>query len=115
MTPASNVVSITQAGFDDFWNLVPTHRRQRRKATESVWRRITGPGYRASLDLRNGEFEAAELKAAPDQIIAGWKQHLDTQIVPSTRWDKTPAYKDGGQYVRSPLKWLCEGGWEDCT
>ena len=85
----------------------------RRPATERIWRRITGPGYRASINLQNGEFEAAEFKATPQQIIAGWKRHLETQIVPSTRWDKTPQYKDGGQYVCSPLKWLCEGGWED--
>lgn len=99
--------------FDDFWSACP--KRAGKPLARAKFLAITSPdGLRTQmLDRDSNTYVALELKGTADELIAAMKRYRDTQIVPSTRWERKPLLKDGGKYTLHPATWLNRGRWQD--
>jgi len=65
------------------------------------------------FDRDSNSYVEVTLHATADELIRGMKAYRETQIVPSTRWDKVPKLKDEGRYTLHPATWLNRGRWQD--
>lgn len=95
--------------FEETWRLWP--RKDGKAIARSKYDAIIKGGFRTrTLDKSSGQFIELELTATADQILAGVKAYVDSQI------DKrTFRFKDDGKFVPHFATWLGRAGWEDCT
>jgi hypothetical protein len=99
----------TPSRFEEVWKLWP------RKDGKAVARAkfdgiVRGQFKTRTLDKSSGDFFALELTATADQIVAGAKAYLASQV------DKnTYRLKDGGKFIPHLSTWLGKAGWEDWT
>ncbi len=93
--------------FDEFWmNCI---KKIDRPLAKAKWDAITGPrGLETKmLDRDSGAYVPVHLQATPDELIAGMKRYVRTQI------DANFKLKDGGKFTCSPAVWLNRGRWMD--
>ena len=108
----SNVHSIARdpapVTFEDFWQNCP--KRCDKALARLKWDAITGPNglHTRMLDRDSGQYVEIELRATPEEILAGMKKYRDTQIDRNT-WK----LKDGGKFTCHPATWLNRGRWMD--
>lgn len=93
--------------FEDFWRAYP--KRVGKPLAKAKWDAITGGGLKTrTLDKDSGTYVEIELKATPDEIIAGAKKYAATQVD-----RQTYKLKDDGKFTCQPATWLNQGRWED--
>lgn len=100
-------VAAPQGDFEALWKV---WRRKDGKAVARVkYLEIIRGGYRTrTLDKSSGMFVEMELAANPEQILAGAKAYMDSQLD-----KKTFRLKDDGKFIPWLQTWLGRGGWED--
>lgn len=93
--------------FEEAWKLWP--RRDGKAIARTKYEAIVKGGFKSkTLDKSSGQFIEMDLSATEDQIIAGIRGYVDSQI------DKrTYRLKDDGKYVPHLATWLGRAGWED--
>lgn len=93
--------------FEEVWKLWP--RKDGKAVARAKFDAIVRGGFRAkTLDKSSGQFFDLELSATADEIIAGAKAYLASQI------DKnTFRLKDDGRFIPHLSTWLGAGRWED--
>ena len=108
----TNVVKLPAAVpdlFEEFWQAYP--RRIGKALARAKWKAITGPGLKTrTLDKDSGTYVEIELRATPDEIIAGAKRYYQANRLNGTG---QYGFKDGGRYLCQPAYWLNRGRWED--
>jgi hypothetical protein len=93
--------------FEEVWKLWPV------KAGKAIARTkfdaiVKGGFLSKTLDKSSGQFIEMELSASADEIIAGVKAYVASQI------DKrTYRFKDDGKFIPHLATWLGRAGWED--
>ena len=110
----SNVQSIfpapsaaPQSRFDEVWRLWPV-KAKRPLAKAKYEALLRGPFKTRTLDKDSGQFVDIELSASEDEIVAGIKAYLDSQID-----RKTFRMKDDGKYVPHLATFLNQGRFLD--
>lgn len=95
--------------FDAIWKAWP--RKDGKAIARAKYLAIIKGGFASkTLDKSSGQFIDMELSATPEQIAAGVKAYVDSQI------DKrTFRVKDDGKFVPHLATWLGRAGWEDFT
>jgi len=73
-------------GFEEFWALVPSHRRKEKPLVHARWK-------------------VAIKKEIPSRIHAAYRRHLDSED-----WTR-----DGGKYIPHPKNWLAHECWADAV
>lgn len=93
--------------FNDFWKAYP--KRVGRPLAEAKWNAITGDGLKTrTLDRDSNTYVEIELKATPEEIIAGAKAYAASQIDRNTY-----RLKDDGKFTLQPATFLNQGRWMD--
>jgi hypothetical protein len=95
------------AAFDKLWASWP--RKDGKAVSRAKYLAIIKGGYQTkTLDKSSGQFIDMELGARPEQILAGAKAYVASQI------DKrTYRLKDEGKFIPHLSTWLGRAGWED--
>ena len=97
----------TVADFEAFWKECP--KRVDKALAKAKWDKITGEGLKTRmLDRDSGMFVEIELKATPEELIAGMKRYYRTQFDRATY-----KIRDDGKYTMHPATWLNRGRWMD--
>lgn len=93
--------------FETVWKLWP--RRDGKAVARAKYLAIIKGGYDTrTLDKSSQTFIPMELSATPEQIEAGVKAYVASQI------DKrTYRFKDDGKFIPHLATWLNRAGWED--
>lgn len=93
--------------FEEVWKLWP--RKDGKAIARTKYDAIIKGGFRTrTLDKSSGQFIELELSATADQILAGVKAYVDSQI------DKrTFRFRDEGKFIPHFATWLGRAGWED--
>lgn len=93
--------------FEEVWKLWP--RKDGKAIARTKYDAIIKGGFRTrTLDKSSGQFIDLELSATADQILAGVKAYVDSQI------DKrTFRFRDDGKFIPHFATWLGRAGWED--
>ena len=110
---ASNVVPLVQPDrFDEFWAACP--KKVDKPLCRAKWSAITSQhGLKTrTLDRDSGMFIEVHLKATADELIQAMRDYAWSQIVPSTRYEKSPQLIEGGKFTMQPATWLNRGRWE---
>ena len=98
-----------EATFDEFWKHYP--RKVGKREARVKWDAITSE---AGHDATTTDHDAGErislgnLKATPEELIAGAKRYRRTQIDPETY-----RLRHNGKYTMHAATWLNKGRWED--
>lgn len=93
--------------FEDFWKRYP--RRVGKPLARAKWDAITGDGLQTrTLDKDSGQYVTIELKATPEELIAGADRYRKSQIDPQTF-----KLRDNGKFTCHPATWLNQGRWLD--
>lgn len=93
--------------FNAFWSSYP--RKVGKPLARAKWDAITNGGLRTrTLDRDSGSYVEIELRATPDEIIAGARRYAAAQVD-----RRTFRLKDEGKYVLHPASFLNQGRWED--
>lgn len=93
--------------FAEVWALWP--RKDGKAIARAKYEAIVKGGFRTkTLDKSSGQFMDMELTATTDQIIAGAKAYLTSQIDRNTY-----RLKDDGKFIPHLATWLGRAGWED--
>ena len=93
--------------FDDFWREYP--KKVGKPLARTKFLAIINGGIRTrTLDKDSGQYVEIELSATAEEIIAGAKRYVDSQIDRNTY-----RLKDGGKYIPDPSRWLNSGRWMD--
>lgn len=105
--PEAAPVATTKGDFETVWKAWP--RKDGKAIARSKYDAIIKGGYRTrTLDKSSGQFIELELSATAEQILAGVKAYVDSQI------DKrTFRFKDDGKFVPHMATWLGRAGWQD--
>jgi len=105
--PETAPVAAPKGDFETVWKAWP--RKDGKAIARSKYDAIIKGGYRTrTLDKSSGQFIELELSATAEQILAGVKAYVDSQI------DKrTFRFKDDGKYVPHMATWLGRAGWQD--
>jgi len=95
--------------FEAVWKMWP--RKDGKAIARIKYLAIIKGGYDTrTLDKSSQTFIPMELSATPEQIAAGVKAYVASQI------DKrTYRLKDDGKFIPHLATWLGRGGWEDFT
>lgn len=93
--------------FEEVWRLWP--RKDGKAIARTKYDAIIKGGFRTrTLDKSSGQFIELELSATADQILAGVKAYVDSQI------DKrTYRFRDDGKFIPHFATWMNRGGWMD--
>jgi hypothetical protein len=95
--------------FDEVWALWP--RKDGKAVARAKFDGIVRGGFQTkTLDKSSGQFFEMELSASADQIIAGAKAYLASQVDRNTY-----RLKDEGRFIPHLSTWLGGGRWEDLT
>ncbi len=102
--PSPNEAS--QSRFEECWKAWPNKAKKplARARYEAVLKGLKT----RTLDRDSGQFVELDLKATEDEILAGIKAYLKSQIDP-----KTYRFKDDGKYIPMLSVWINGGRWED--
>lgn len=106
----SNVIAMVKpalADFEEFWRWCP--KKVGKPLAKSKWDAITGEGLKTrTLDRDSGTYIEIELRATPEEIIAGTKRYYE-------RNKKTCGFgfKDDGKFLLHPATFLNQGRWLD--
>lgn len=93
--------------FDEVWKLWP--RKDGKAVARAKYEAIVRGGFRTkTLDKSSGMFLDMELGATADEIIAGAKAYVQSQIDRNTY-----RLKDDGKFIPHLATWLGRAGWED--
>lgn len=100
-------VAVPAGDFEAVWKLWP--RKDGKAVARTKYLAILKGGYETrTLDKSSGQFIELELSATADQILAGVKAYVDSQI------DKrTFRFRDDGKFIPHFATWLGRAGWED--
>jgi hypothetical protein len=99
---------VTEASrFEELWSMWP--RKEKKPVARAKYEAITrGKFTTRTLDKDSGNFIELELSATPEQILAGAKAYISSQI------DKrTFRFVDDGKFIPYLATWLNGGRWED--
>lgn len=113
-----NVVSIRQplpapspGSFEEFWMAYPYPRRVGKAIAQAKWNAITGGGLSTrTLDRDSGTYVSIDLKATPEEILAGVKKY-DAKC--RKKGTGEFGYEDNGKYICHPSVFLNQGRWLD--
>lgn len=96
-----------QSRFDECWSRWPNKAKKplARARYEAL---LKGPFKTRTLDKDSGTYVEIELIATEDQILAGVKAYIDSQID-----RKTFRMRDDGKYIPMFSVWLNQGRWQD--
>jgi hypothetical protein len=95
--------------FEELWKVWP--RREGKALARAKFDGIVRGAFQTrTLDKSAGEYMPMSLTATADEIIAGAKAYVQSQI--DTR---TYRLKDDGKFVPHLSTWLGRAGWEDFT
>lgn len=104
-SPPSAGLSATR--FDEFWKIYPL--KVGKPMAKAKYTAIVTTGLDTkTLDKDSGQYIPIRLEATEDEIIAGAKRYLDSQID-----KKTYRMKDDGKFLLHPSTWLNKGRWMD--
>jgi hypothetical protein len=107
-----NVVPIIQPKadrFDEFWDSYP--KRVGKPIARAKWNAITGEGLKTrTLDKDSNSYIEIELRATPEELIAGAKRYYQRNRRPGTAQF---GFKDDGKFLCHPATWLNQGRWMD--
>jgi hypothetical protein len=93
--------------FEEFWKVYP--KRVDKPLAKAKYVAIVTTGLDTkTLDKDSGSFIPIRLEATEEEIIAGAKRYLDSQID-----KKTYRMKDDGKFLLHPSTWLNKGRWMD--
>lgn len=94
--------------FEEFWRAYPK-KKVGKPICKAKWDAITNGGLKTrTLDRDSGTYIEIELRATPEEIIAGVKRYAESQ------WDKSSSrFKDDGKFICNPATWLNQGRWMD--
>lgn len=93
--------------FDEVWKLWP--RKDGKAVARSKYEGIVKGRYQSkTLDKSSGQFIEMELSATAEEIIAGAKAYLASQVDRNTF-----RLKDDGKFIPHLATWLGRAGWED--
>lgn len=99
--------SAALAAFEECWKAWP--RKDGKAIARAKYLAIIKGGYDTrTLDKSSQTFIAMELSATPEQIAAGVKAYVDSQID-----RRTFRFKDDGKFIPHLATWLGRAGWED--
>lgn len=100
--------SVTASQFEELWKLWPN--KSKKPIARAKYEAIVKGGYiTRTLDKDSGQYIELELSATPEQIVAGARAYVDSQI------DKrTYRLFDDGRFIPHLATWLNGGRWEDC-
>lgn len=95
--------------FEECWKTWP--RKDGKAVARAKFDAIVKGGFQSkTLDKSSGQYIDMELSATAEQIIAGAKAYMASQIDRNTY-----RLKDDGKYVPHLSTWLGRAGWEDWT
>jgi len=93
--------------FEAIWKAWP--RKDGKAIARAKYLAIIKGGYDTrTLDKSSGQFIEMELSATPEQIAAGVRAYVDSQID-----RRTFRFKDDGKFIPHLATWLGRAGWED--
>lgn len=93
--------------FEEVWKVWPN--KNGKAIARAKFDAIVKGGFRTkTLDKSSGQFVDLELAATPDEIIAGAKAYMASQIDRNTY-----RLKDDGKFIPWLQTWLGRAGWED--
>ena len=93
--------------FNELWALWP--RKDGKAVARTKYEAIIRGGFRTkTLDKSSGQFLDMELTATADEIIAGAKAYVESQIDRNTY-----RLKDDGRFIPWLQTWLGRAGWMD--
>lgn len=96
-----------QGDFEAVWKAWP--RKDGKAIARAKYDAIIRGNYASkTMDKSSGQFLELNLSATPEQIAAGVKAYVDSQID-----RKTYRFKDDGKYVPHFATWLGRAGWQD--
>lgn len=102
-------VAAPRGDFDGLWKIWP--RKDGKAVARAKYEAILKGGYRTrTLDKSSGMFIDMELGATVEQIEAGAKAYVQSQIDRNTY-----RLKDDGKFIPHLATWLGRAGWEDWT
>lgn len=107
----SNVLAMTRAepSFDEWWRVYP--KKVGKPLARAKWNAITGDGLKTrTLDRDSGQYVEIELKATPEELLAGARRYEQRNRKPGIG---EFGYVENGKYLCHPSTWLNQGRWED--
>lgn len=92
--------------FEAVWKLWPN--KAKKLVARAKYAAILKGGFRTrTLDKDSGQYVDIELGATPEDILAGVKAYVSSQI------DRNYRLKDDGRFIPHLATWLNQGRWED--
>lgn len=105
--PDETPAAAPKGDFEAVWKAWP--RKDGKAIARSKYEAILRGGFKTrTLDKSSGQFIEMELSASPDQIAAGVKAYVNSQIDRNTY-----RFKDDGKFIPHLATWLGRAGWED--
>ena len=102
-------IAVPRGDFEGLWKIWP--RKDGKAVARAKYEAILKGGYRTrTLDKSSGMFIDMELGATVEQIEAGAKAYVQSQIDRNTY-----RLKDDGKFIPHLATWLGRAGWEDFT
>lgn len=93
--------------FEELWKMWP--RKDGKAIARAKFDGIVRGGFQTkTLDKSSGQYMDMELSAPAEQIIAGAKAYVQSQID-----RRTYRLKDDGKFIPHLATWLGRAGWED--
>lgn len=104
--PPQPTTEIAPTQFEAIWSLWPN--KSKKPLARAKYAAILKGCKTRTMDKDSGMFVEIELEATEDQIVAGIKKYLASQV------DKnTYSLKDNGKYIPHLATFLNQGRWED--
>jgi len=104
--PEAVIVDDAHAEFDAVWALWPN--KVNKAIARAKYQSILKGCTMRSLDKSSGQFVELSLRATHEQIIAGVKAYVASQLDRNTY-----RLKDEGRFIPHLATWLGRGGWMD--
>lgn len=102
----TEAIQVAECRFEEVWKLWPV--KSKKPLARAKYLSILKGCKTRTMDKDSGMFVEIELEATEDQIVAGIKKYLASQV------DKnTYKLKDGGKYIPHLATFLNQGRWED--
>lgn len=95
--------------FEELWKSWP-NKAKKPLAVAKYQAIVSGVLKTQTFEKDSNSYVALELNATEEQILAGAKKFLDSQLD-----RQTYKYRDGGRYIPMLSTWLNGGRWQDFT
>lgn len=95
-----------QSRFEELWKSWPN--KAKKPLARAKYEAILKGLRTRTMDKDSGSFVEIELLAGEDEILAGARAYLDSQVDRNTF-----KLKDGGKFIPHLATWLNQGRWQD--